>query len=57
MDADENYRRQIERRIDNLEVKMDGLMAWRSWILGLVAGMGILVGAFAKQVAYILTHL
>lgn len=54
---DGGWERLIEGKIEDLEEQVRALVAWRNWLLGLVAGMGLLVGAFARQVAYILTHL
>lgn len=47
----DGYLRMIEKRLDDLEDKTDNLLAWRNWVVGLVAGIGLLIGAFAKQVA------
>lgn len=49
--GDEKYDRQIERRIEALEGDVKSLVAWRNWVIGAVGGIGIMVGAYAKQVA------
>ena len=54
---DERYDRQIEARIGKLETRVDSLIAWRNWVLGMAAGMGMLVGAFAKNAGDILRHM
>lgn len=57
MNEDTRYDRLIEKRIDDLEVKVDGLLAWRNWVVGIVAGVGLFIGAFAKNVADIFRHM
>lgn len=47
----------LEDRIDKLETSVDGLLAWRNWILGTVAGIGVMTGAFAKQIAIFIRNL
>lgn len=58
------YDRMIEKRLDDLagdvkalEDDVKGLLAWRNWVVGIVAGIGMLIGAFAKNVADIARHL
>lgn len=50
---DGGYDRQIEGRIGRLEERVDSLIAWRNYVLGAVATLGLLIGAYAKQVATI----
>jgi len=53
MGDQDGYDRQIEGRIEKLEAKMEDLSKWKNYILGGVATMGLLIGAYAKQVALI----
>jgi hypothetical protein len=53
---DDRYDELIREKIEKLEDKVDGLVAWRNWILGSVAGMGLALGAFAKNVADLWRH-
>jgi tetrahydromethanopterin S-methyltransferase subunit G len=57
MDAPDGYDRLMERRLDDLEAKVDNLLAWRNWVVGIVAGVGLMIGAFAKNVADIVRHM
>jgi len=57
VDGGDGYDRQIEHRLEKVEERVDSLMAWRSWIVGLVAGVGLLTGAFAKQIGIVLGQL
>ena len=57
MDAPDGYDRLMERRLDDLEAKVDNLLAWRNWVVGIVAGIGLMIGAFAKNVADIVRHM
>lgn len=50
----DGYERMIEKRLDDLEAKMDNILAWRNWVVGIVAGIGLMIGAFAKNVAEIM---
>jgi hypothetical protein len=50
----ERWKDSIERRLDDHEVKIDNLQQWRSWVLGAVAGIGLIIGAFAKQIIEII---
>jgi hypothetical protein len=50
VDGGERYDDQIEKRITNLERKVEDLVAWRNWVLGSVAGIGLMFGAFAKNI-------
>lgn len=51
--GDDRYDRQIEGRIRNLEEDMENLKAWRNYVVGAVGTLGLLIGAYAKQVATI----
>lgn len=60
----DSYDRQIEHRLDQIEkrlddqgAKLDGLIVWRSWVLGIVAGVGLMLGAFAKNIGDIIKHM
>lgn len=56
--SDQNgYDRMIEKRLDALETKISDLEKWRNWVLGIVAGIGLMTGAFAKNIAEIMRHL
>ncbi len=50
----ERWKDLIEERIKGLEASVDSLVAWRSWILGIVAGIGLVIGAFAKQIGIVM---
>lgn len=52
-----DYDSQIEKRIEKLETHVASLINWRNWMLGFVGGMGIMTGAFAKQVAEVLRQM
>ena len=54
----------VERAIENLRAdlgkahdRIDSLEKWRNWVLGIVAGIGMVLGAFAKNVGEILKHM
>jgi hypothetical protein len=38
-------------RIKLLELKVDSLEAWRAWLVGSAAGLGLVAGLFAKTAA------
>ena len=58
MESDgERWKDNVEDRIKTLEGSVDSLNAWRAWILGIGAGVGIMFGAFAKQIAVFLRGL
>lgn len=53
----EDWRKDVERRLDKIERKQDreetrtdSLVAFRSWVLGGAAGLGMLVGFFADLI-------
>lgn len=64
MNGDDGYDRlledrikALEKRVEKVEGKTDNLIIWRSWVLGSVAGIGLMLGAFAKNVADIIKHM
>jgi hypothetical protein len=40
----------LKDRVDKLEAKVDKLEAWRNWMLGVGAVVGVILTAFAKQI-------
>lgn len=57
MTDDERYDAQIERRIEKLEIDVGSLKTWRAFVLGAVAPIAFLIGAFAHEIAIFLkTH-
>lgn len=53
----EDWRKDVERRLDKIEGKQDreetrtdSLVAFRSWVLGGAAGLGMLIGFFADLI-------
>lgn len=40
-------------RLNLLERKVGSLEAWRAWLIGSAAGLGLVAGLFAKQVALV----
>lgn len=54
MGDDERYDTQIERRIEKLERGVDSLNLWRAFVLGAVAPIAFLLGAFAHEIALFL---
>ena len=54
MTDDERYDAQIERRIENLEKDVKSLNLWRSFVLGCVAPVAFLLGAFSHEIALVL---
>lgn len=56
-DGDDRYDRLMEKRVSDLEADVDSLKMWRNWVLGIVAGIGLMTGAFAKNIGEILRHM
>lgn len=54
MTDDERYDEQIEKRIVKLEKDVDSLKLWRAFVLGCVAPIAFLLGAFAHEIAVFL---
>lgn len=53
-DPDDRYDQQIERRIEKLETDVGSLKTWRAFVLGCVAPIAFLIGAFAHEIALFL---
>lgn len=51
MTDDERYDEQIEKRIVKLEKDVDSLKLWRAFVLGCVAPIAFVMGAFAHEIA------
>lgn len=54
MTDDERYDKQIENRIEKLEAQVSSLMLWRAFVLGCVAPIAFLLGAFAHEIVLFL---
>lgn len=54
MTDDERYDKQIEKRIEKLEGDVKSLNLWRAFVLGCVAPIAFLLGAFAHEIALFL---
>lgn len=47
---DERWQDGVDKRLEKLEKKVEGLEAWMQWVLGAATGVGVVVGAFAKTI-------
>ncbi len=63
-DGNGGYDRLLEKRLDaiegdikDLDVKVQGLQTWRSWVAGMAVAVGLMFGAFGKGVVDFLRHL
>jgi hypothetical protein len=42
--------KELEREASAQDARLDSLEAWKNWVIGAAAALGLAIGAFAKQV-------